>query len=507
MLTTLDVKSQEHGKLARPRLLAAAACLLLLAQAVILFQTRWVEDESWYSDSGGTFAREGRLRLSSFPERDYFSQVDTRPPAMPLSLALSFRLFGMDVWQARLFSLASSVAAVFLVFLLGAELVNAWVGVAAAFLLAADNFVFSAARTARPEAFILVLFTAALYFYVRSRRRNSIPLAMLSGLSVGLAFNFHVNGIGVAAALGVFMLVEFGTSVWRQARVWAVAGVAALMLVPFVLWIGTDPVHYAAFQDLYIKRATAPYAVKLAAEKLRYADFIGFGSQRVNLPLHIPYRIHIALALAAAAAILLAVRRWRPLGLCLCGAVLVNLLWWSSTINKTPRYFADLAPLFALLLASAAYELAGRPRRRLAALAALALLIVTQVAGNVVLLAKYRNADYPAVARELRRLIPPGASAYGAITFWMALNDRVYYSFDRAPFDYSISKLRPEYLILNDRVMVHGVGYGENEYEGLRRDWNAFAHEHAVLMGTVNNGFYGDLEIYRVPEFIPNPSR
>src|SRR5207248_1686488 len=97
----------------------------------------------------------------------------------------------------------------------------------------------------------------------------------------------------------------------------------------------------------------------------------------------------------------------------------------------------------------------------------------------------------------LRRIIPETASVYGVITFWMALHDRKYYAFDRTPWDFASSKLQPEYLILYDRVMLHGSGQGVDDFATLRGQLTAFVKEHGTLAGRVSNEFYGDLEIYR----------
>ena len=47
-----------------PRILVALACLLFILQELPWFQTRWIEDESSYSDAAWTFSREGRIRMS-----------------------------------------------------------------------------------------------------------------------------------------------------------------------------------------------------------------------------------------------------------------------------------------------------------------------------------------------------------------------------------------------------------------------------------------------------------
>ena len=46
--------------------------------------------------------------------------------------------------------------------------------------------------------------------------------------------------------------------------------------------------------------------------------------------------------------------------------------------------------------------------------------------------------------------------------------------------------------------MVNGTGYGDNFYEPLREQVNAFTRSHCQLAGKVSSAFYGDLEIYRV---------
>ena len=93
----------------RPKLVLVCLLLVAVLDQIPLKYTRWVEDESWYSDAGKTLLQEGRLRLSSFPVTDSMGRIDTRPPAMSAALALSFKVFGVGVWQARFPSYAGTV--------------------------------------------------------------------------------------------------------------------------------------------------------------------------------------------------------------------------------------------------------------------------------------------------------------------------------------------------------------------------------------------------------------
>jgi hypothetical protein len=126
-----------------------------------------------------------------------------------------------------------------------------------------------------------------------------------------------------------------------------------------------------------------------------------------------------------------------------------------------------------------------------------AFLLLSQVAGNYLLLYTYRDADYAAVTRELRAMIPRGSVTYGAITFWMSLYDHPYYSWNRTPLEYALNR-GATYLILNDRVLVHGSGLGLDDWVQVREKANAYVKDHARLVGYAPNSFYGNLEVYQV---------
>ena len=94
-------------------------------------------------------------------------------------------------------------------------------------------------------------------------------------------------------------------------------------------------------------------------------------------------------------------------------------------------------------------------------------------------------------------MIPRDATVYGALTFWLAFNGQPYYSWNRTPLKYALDH-GASYLILNDRVLLKGSGFGKDDWQHVRRDTGAFVAKNAVLVGRVSNSFYGDLEIYRV---------
>ena len=489
----------------RPPLVLAIACLLLLIQCLTFPRTRFVEDEGWNSDISMTWMREGRLRMSSFPA-NMSGQVDARPPLLAFAIGETFRWLGAGVLQARLSSILAGMGVVIVAYFLGME----WGGVSAAWvaalLMACDNLLLITARSARPEPHTTLFACLGILLYYVSRRKNSAWWTFLAAVSIGIAVNFHPLGIGFAMAGGVLLLVEPRGVVVRSARrpwrrvcrrVAAYVLGLAVSIAPYGFWLTSDDLHRAGFRATYMSRAVnSSLWQRLAGETERLADFVGLGSQRLPLPFHIPYRLHIALIVTWALVYLLG-KRPRLAGE-IAVLLVVNFLWWMFMVNKSPRYITTLAPVLVAMVSIALAAAAKDVRWRRTAIAAGLLFGVSQLAGNAFLLYRYRNADYEAVARGLRAVIPAGAPVYGIITFYLALNDRTYYSYDRTPFAYAMTNLRPPYLILYDRVMMHGSGHGEDNFRELRGRETEFVRAHATLAGRVSNEFYGDLEVYRV---------
>jgi hypothetical protein len=80
----------------RPWILVLAASVLLLIEAAALINTRWVEDDSWYSSKGWTLATEGRIRVPVFPyDPEYVVNVVTT-----LHWPAGYRTTFMAIWRS-----------------------------------------------------------------------------------------------------------------------------------------------------------------------------------------------------------------------------------------------------------------------------------------------------------------------------------------------------------------------------------------------------------------------
>lgn len=475
-------------------LLLAFACGLVVVQALPFLDGRWVEDESWYAIRGWTLLTQGRIANPTFAETDIEYLYDTSPPLQPVVLAGTFKAFGVGVVQARMPSVLACLGLVVLGFFLVKELAGLWAGALGALVIACDTIVFLAARCARPDALVAFFSTLALVLYFIARRKDSFWIAAAAGLAAGTAMNFHPNGLAVAVSLGLLMLFEFRLSIWRRGRFWALVLGIALCGLPTVYRLKTNPAFAEATFRLYGRMTGDPVATKFRRELLRYEGFIGYARADQGVPWRAPLRLHIALLVVASLLVLF--RRNRALFFRVLVFLLPLMAWLCLMPMKAPRYLVIASPYLAVAVGAALAATAESRTRWSRALVATGLLcVLTQVAGNALLIRQFRAANYPALTRQLQAVIPPGETVYGAVTFWLALKEHPYCSYHRNPFRYALVARKPTYFILNDRVMLQGDGWG-SDFATLRSVATTFLQEHGQLVGKVSNPFYGDLLIY-----------
>ena len=476
-----------------PTVVVAAACVLLLLQALPFFQYRWVEDDSWYTIPAYTFMRTGELRNPTFADTDAEYHADKRPPLMPLTTALFLRVFGITPAAARFPQLLAALATVFLTFVIGKELGYAAAGAIAALLTATDTFLFISARTVRPEAWLTFWGAVGVLLLLKSQRSGSGALALCAGLAAGISICYHVTGLAWVAALFFLILYDDGWAALRNRRTYLYAAGVAAALVPFGLWLLSTP---EATASMYGRGQQVSWAVKLSMEWMRIRDFIGVPSQRLLFPVPLPLRLHVGVVIAIAMVLLF--RTKRVLFTRFTILIVPHLVLWLYLVNKTARYFSILAPLLYLAVGLAVVVACQTGRLRRAALAICAVCAVSQMVGNALVLVQARKANYPVLQERLRSVIPLGASAYGAITFAVALNDRDYSSYDRMTFEYALAKVKPQYVIAGDRVMLHGEGHGEDDKESVRSAVVPYVERYGQLVASLDDPFYGPLRVYRL---------
>ena len=123
------------------------------------------------------------------------------------------------------------------------------------------------------------------------------------------------------------------------------------------------------------------------------------------------------------------------------------------------------------------------------------LVAAAQMSANFFLLRETRNADYNKVTAELQSVIPPGQTAYGTVTFWLALHDHPFISYERTDPWMAANQFHARYFIAGDCVMTNGWPGDEVFYESLRRSM-AEVIAQSKLVADFADPYYGDLKVY-----------
>jgi hypothetical protein len=338
---------------------------------------------------------------------------------------------------------------------------------------------------------------ASLLAMKQYARKGHIGWAFLSGLLIAMGTMFHITLLGYIVSIGILAIVldrGRGRFPLRGAIGYGVG--YALGLLPFATWILTAPLGRAGFRQEYLSRAGGVSLwLKFLQEGHRYSDLLGLKMLHGHGLESIPVRLPIPLFFLAASFLLWKLRRrWFYLELLL---LTPTVFWLIYTVSKTPRYLAVLAPVFSLAIGAAVTATSSNRKLHRAVLFLSCLVVVAQIAGNAVLLHNARRADYDKVTAELRSVIPPGQTTYGTITFWFALHDRPFISYERTDPWMAANLFHARYFITGDRVMTSGMPRDEVFHEKLRRSVTEVIAQ-SKLVGSFSDSYYGDLKVYEL---------
>jgi len=473
------------------------AVLLYLLQTIPYLSHRWVTDESWYAATGYSIANGDGIANPAMGPNDLENRLDARPPGTAIVIAAAFRLFGTGQIAARLGSILAGLTIIFLTYRLARDLIGQEGALVAAFLVATDNLIILTSRSARPEALTAMAIFASLLAMKKYAQSDAVLWAFLSGLLIAMGTIFHVTVLGYIVSFGILAIVldsRRGRFPLRGAIAYAIG--YGLGLMPWVLWLLTAPLGRAGFRQEFMSRATGvPLSSKLLQEVHRYSDLFGFNMLHGHGLESLPVRLPIPLFFLAASFLLFKLRRqWFYLELLL---LIPSMLWFVEMAFKSSRYLALLAPVFALAIGAAVAATGANRKLHRLMLALSCVVVAAQFSANLFLLRAARNADYNKVAAELRSVIPSGQTAYGTVTFWLALHDHPYISYERTGPWMAANQFHARYFIAGDLVMAGGLPTDEVFYDNLRRSM-AEVIAQSKLVGDFPDPYYGELKVYEL---------
>lgn len=151
-----------------------------------------------------------------------------RPPAYGLLLGIIYRVFGHDFGAARVVQAVIGALACVLTFVIGRQVANRWVGLAAALIAAGYSFLigFSARLMSEPLFILLLLLMIALLLWARASGRLLILLAAC----YVLGWANLTRGVLLLPFIPLLVVWLWFIPAFRR-RYWAALGIVALGLL------------------------------------------------------------------------------------------------------------------------------------------------------------------------------------------------------------------------------------------------------------------------------------
>jgi outer membrane protein assembly factor BamB len=343
-----------------PHVNLLAAALILLFTAVYLLNINhspmWAADEKTYSQIAYHFVKSG----------DYWTPWVTgdpawwvgKPPLLMWLTSVSYQVFGVTNFAARIWVVLFGVLSLVMVYLLGKKLYNAQVGLVSIAVLGSFVTFYQYSTHMMTDVPLIFFMLASIYYLLLCTENKDAPLkyALLSGAFFGLALmTKQLEALLIPAIMLVYMLFTKRIRFVVTKRFGLFVGVAGAIFIPYLAyntWLSKD------FWDCFfiysnVSRITTPL-------EGHTGDFFFYFQQLfVN---EIFWAVFLPFALALA--IYNVVFKQSRADVLVVGWIIVVLGLFTIAQTKLFWYILPAMPAFALSIANLLYQLAHYIRSR-----------------------------------------------------------------------------------------------------------------------------------------------
>lgn len=443
-------------------------------------------------------------------------------------LAPWFGLFGVGLFQARLFGVILGLGIVLMVASIGRRTIDPVAGLFAALFLALDSSFLGGARNARTDIPSLFFVTAALAAYLVARARSRPAWFALSGAAVGLAMLCHGNAFWVAAILAIWFLLDDGRRVLARPFAYSFAGGLLVTLGPYLAVVAMRwkdvQVQIGNFAGDRVPRVNPAFVLQQMARELERYRYWYFGlvTNLVPNPLLLVFQAATLVGVIALVVRSVSVGRRTfvdrrgPTRLLILVAGCV-LIFAGFINNKVPVYLPHILVGFALASGFAVSEAVGRlGASRLAAAAFLLFFVGYGTAGVAYYEKWYASAGkselvpYESTEATLLALVPPGPKyVFASPQFWTPFHTQpgtTFYSYAAAQPVVSPSSAalagaddeRPIYLVVDEVQWLPELTVGVSApTTAWQQGWIQFIERNCHLDSYALGTAHGTLALYR----------
>ena len=237
------------------RIAAWALCCLFILFCLVWFymlgaRTLVPTDEGRYAEIAREMAVTGDLITPRLNGITYFG----KPPLQAWMNALTFRVFGLGEWQARLWTGLCGMLGILMVFLAGRRVYNAQTGFTAALVLGSSFFWAAAAHVNSYDMGLSAMMAVALCAMLIAQRAEAAQRAQRNWMLVcwaGMALAVLSKGlVGIVlpgAVLGIYTVVSHDWRIWQRLHV--IPGVTVFLAIaaPWFVLVSLRNPEFPAF--------------------------------------------------------------------------------------------------------------------------------------------------------------------------------------------------------------------------------------------------------------------
>jgi hypothetical protein len=381
-------------------------------------------------DDGGYAAAAYQLWHTGYPGVSGFRSVvglDTDVFVLGRSAAalqgIIMWLFGVSLFNALLPSFLAGIGLLWATYGLGRSLWGRDTAILAVIILAASGMFFSACRWARPDMLLTLFFVTALYLFASAPKGRWSWHYVIAGFIMGLSGDVHLNGF-LLAPIPLIFWIALRQEITRVRMVSAITYIGAV-LVGVMLWL---MLHYWPDTDGFYRQITI-IGIKTHGIRILNLGFVGATWREIQryLSWFWDARFHRHLfegLFVLTCGIWLTAFGGRKERALIVVWFLIFVVAICFMANPYGWYLIFVWPLFALWLARG-FLLAYETTKRGWAVVALLLLFAGYLGDLALWTGKaFWGPSYVVISRELRSIIPEGASVVASGEWWFALCDR-----------------------------------------------------------------------------------
>ncbi len=458
-------------------------------------------DEAWFSNPAYTLATSGYLGTTMmYGFYNIMNYTYWQPPVFFLLLAVSFKLFGFGLYQARIVSVILGFFTVLFTYLLGKKLFSKKIGLLSSVVLIANPLFFLVAREVRMDIAVACFTLIALYFILIALKESKPIYYLLSSFFAILSLLSHPNGIigivSIVLIIGMYKIdfKNLRLNLKLKEVLYFILGLAA-PLIPYLIYINMD---FQAFKGQFfgnIGHSTNNPLNNIITEPTRYSQLLIYFK---GLDGHIMAIILVIISICLAILGVYYVYKNRNFSSKVLLVVLItNIILLTVIVSQKDAYWylGILLPYWSILIALPVQnaKLKLKIRKNLISTIFLFLILgyvlINCYAISHILLTTTNN-NYKEIEFEVQKYIPEGSVVAGEPADWFSLQEH-YKFYDRYQLGPdSFKKVNVGYILYDN--------YWENENDPTI---NNFLNENCTLIAEIpKNGNIGlsPIKIYKI---------